>query len=122
MDAREIEILADRFARAVEDFDFDALGEVYADDVAIWHNYDEIDQTKAQGLKSLAWVQRHTQDYRWDKRRVDVLADGWVQQHVTTASSPAIAVPTMMRVWCGGGQVVRVEHYLDSARFAPLLG
>jgi len=121
MDRQEIVSLGQRFAHAVKAFDFDELREIYADDIAIWHNFDEAVQTKEQGLRALAWTQKNTDDYRWDDIRIDVLEDGWVQRHVTTADRPQISVPTMMRVWCSRGQIIRIEHYLDSARFAPLL-
>jgi hypothetical protein len=121
MDRQQTISLSQRFAHAVKAFDFDELREVYADDIAIWHNFDEVDQTKEQGLRALAWTLRNTDDYRWDDIRIDVLEDGWVQRHVTTADRPQLAVPTMMRVWCSDDQIIRIEHYLDSARFAPLL-
>ena len=32
-----------------------ALGELYADDVVVWHNTDGIEMTKEENLASLGW-------------------------------------------------------------------
>jgi hypothetical protein len=43
--ANEINVLADRLARAYEQNDMDAIVACYAPDARIWHNIDGVEQT-----------------------------------------------------------------------------
>lgn len=108
--------LATRFFAAVEAGDIDLVRDLYDDDVTVWHNYDEIDQTKAQSLRSLRWFTT-TFRLRYVEVRRELLSDGFWQQHVTVAShgDDTIRVPASLRVFCRGGKIARIEEYLDPA-------
>ena len=76
-------VVADRFFAAIERGDVDAVADLYPDDVTVWHNYDGLDQTKAESLRTLGWIASHFGPLRYvDVRRIE-LADGFWQQHVT---------------------------------------
>ncbi|MGA1766856.1 MAG: DUF4440 domain-containing protein, partial [Ilumatobacteraceae bacterium] len=49
----QIDAIANRLIAAIEAGDRDALGAVYADDVVVWHNTDQVEMTKEQNLASL---------------------------------------------------------------------
>ena len=119
----EIDALATRFFDAVQAGDIDTVASLYADDAVIWHNYDQVEQTKdaepahARATSPPPWCPRSYDDIR----RV-VLDDGFVQQHVLRGTAPggALEVPAMLRVWVRDGQITRLDEYLDTAQVAVL--
>jgi ketosteroid isomerase-like protein len=117
-----IEALAARFFAAVPAGDVATLESLYADDAVVWHNYDQIGQTRAENLATLGALHRVLADWRYEEVRRDVLADGFVQQHVLRATAPggALEVPAMMRVWCADGRITRIDEYLDTGQLGPL--
>jgi len=116
-------VIADRFFAAVERGDLDAVAELYADDVAVWHNYDDLDQTKAESLRTLGYISSRFGPLRYvDVRRIE-LADGFWQQHVTelTFRGQVTRIPAALRAFCRDGRIVRIEEYVDPAPFARLV-
>ncbi len=116
--------LADRFFAAVSAGDLQALDRLYADDVAVWHNYDEVEQTKAESLRLLGFLHRTVGPLRYVEVRRTDLADGFVQQHVVELDDldgGVLRMPAMMRVYCDGGQVRRVEEYVEPGPVNALL-
>lgn len=111
----EIEALAERLMEAIRTGDVNALAEVYAPDITVWHTFDCRDQTRDESLRTMVWMNRHVTgiEYR-DVRRV-VVDDGFVQQQTMVASDPPFSAPCMFRAWCSDGQITRIEEYLDSA-------
>lgn len=114
--------VADRFFSAIERGDVDAVAEVYADDVAVWHNYDQVWQDKQGSLRTLRWLTRRFGPLRYIEVRRTELPDGFWQQHVTEIRhrGRAIRIPAALRVYCGSGRIVRIEEYVDPAPFADL--
>ena len=122
---QEIHALADRLLEAIEAGDIDAVAACYADDAVIWHNTDQVEQTKADNLRVLAWLVGHTavRSYR-DSRRT-VIDHGFVQQHTLhigfddgrTADLPACLV-----VAVADGLIVRLDEYIDGAAVAATFG
>lgn len=119
----EIDALANRFFTAVEVGDIETITEIYADDVVIWHNYDQIEQGKADNLRTLAFVTRTVAGRSYDEIRRELLDDGFVQQHVLRGTAPggALEVPAMLRVWVANGHITRLDEYLDTAQVAVLM-
>jgi uncharacterized protein len=123
MTPEEIVSLADRFFAAIEAGDVADVEQCYADDAVVWHNFDQYDQPRGENLKVLAWMVAHLNDRRYEEVRRIVVDGGFVQQHVlrgTTASGDRLELPAMVRVYCNGGKVRRVEEYLDTAQAAVL--
>ena len=115
-------VVADRFFAAIERGDVDAVADLYSDDVTVWHNYDGLDQTKAESLRTLGWIASHFGPLRYvDVRRIE-LADGFWQQHVTelTHRGAVTRIPAALRAYCRFGRIVRIEEYVDPAPFALL--
>ena len=118
----EIDAIATRFFDAVQAGDIDTVASLYADDVVIWHNYDQLEQTKAQNLRTLGYVAATVVPRSYDDIQRVVLDDGFVQQHVLRGTAPggALEVPAMLRVWVRDGQITRLDEYLDTAQVAVL--
>ena len=116
--------LAERFMRALETNDIEAIRACYAADAGIWHNFDGETQTVEQNLRTLAWV-----DARLKNRRYEIVArhgfdGGYVQQHIlsgTLGDGTPFRMPACVVVLVKDGRIARLEEYLDSAHVQPLL-
>lgn len=119
----QIDELAERFIRSVQRGDIDEVSSIYAADAVIWHNYDQIEQTREQNIKTMRWFTTRLAGMSYEDIRRNVLPDGWVQQHVLRGTAPngtKVEVHAMLRVWVRDGRIVRLDEYLDPAQAAPL--
>ena len=114
----EIETLATAFFAAIQGAFFATQMTKASDDAVIWHNYDQIEQHKADNLRTLQYVIATVQDRSYDDVRRTVLDDGFVQQHVLRGTAPGgpLEVPAMLRVWVADGRITRLDEYLDTAQ------
>lgn len=120
---KQIEALAERFIRSVQRGDIEQVESIYAEDAVIWHNYDQVEQTRDQNVRTMKWFTSRLAGMSYEDIRLSVLPDGWVQQHVLRGTAPngtAIAVHAMLRVWVRDGRITRLDEYLDPAQAAPL--
>lgn len=114
--------VAERFFRAVETGDIDAVKAIYAPDARIWHNFDGKEQTVEENLRVLRWVARTPPNRRYNVQRRVAIPGGFVQQHVLegeTAGGP-FAMPACIICEVAGGRITGLEEYLDSAHAAHL--
>ncbi|SOD71805.1 ketosteroid isomerase-like protein [Jatrophihabitans sp. GAS493] len=119
-----IEAVADRFFAAVSTGDVETLEAIYRDDVAVWHNYDDVSQSKAESIRLLGWLTRKVGPLNYVEVRRLVLADGFIQQHVVEVAAAAgdpIRMPAMLRVYCDAEQVSRIEEYVDPTPINSLI-
>jgi len=121
MTKSEILELAAALMAAVQRGDTNAVQALYAEDVSLWHTNDRVNQTSAESIRTLAWINRHVKGVRYEELRVAALDDGFVQQHVMRADSPKVDMPCMLRAWCANGRITRIEEYFDSADAAPIM-
>ena len=121
MTKSEILELAAALMAAVQRGDTNAVQALYAEDVSLWHTNDRVNQTSAESIRTLAWINRHVKGVRYEELRVAALDDGFVQQHVMRADSPKVDMPCMLRAWCANGRITRIEEYFDSADSAPIM-
>jgi ketosteroid isomerase-like protein len=111
---------------AIEAGDVEAARACYHPDAVIWHNNDEAEQTVDENLRVLEWLVR-TFPGRVHYTEVQRLAAGEreVEQHVlevTKEDGSVVRIPACIVVTVDGdGLVTRLEEYLDSASFGPLL-
>lgn len=123
MTPEDIDQLASRLFAAIMAGDVDTVRSIYADDVAVWHNFDMATQTRDQNLRVLGWMSKTARDLRYTEIDRVIVADGFVQQHVLKAIAPdgtELTVPAMMRVRCADGRITRLDEYLDPAQAAAL--
>jgi ketosteroid isomerase-like protein len=118
----ELRTLAQRFFDAVEAGDVETAGTYYAPDVVIWHNFDNLEQTRDQNLAVLAGMPQRLSDRLYADRRVEVFAGGFVQQHVLHATrkfdGARLAMPAVIVCRVKDGKIIRLDEYLDSAHVA----
>lgn len=118
--------LAARFVTAIAAGDMDAIRAIYAPDARIWHNFDGPDfpgQTVDENLKTLGWMRRILKNIRYDVKRLEPIASGFVQQHVlngVTSLGETLAMPACIICTVQDGRITRLEEYLDTAHVAPL--
>jgi uncharacterized protein len=121
----EIDALATRFFAAVEADDIATITELYADDLAVWHNNDGLIQDKATNLMVLQWMATNTSDRSYTQIQRVVFDGGFVQQHVlvgTNAKGHRFELPAMLRLWVSDGLITRLDEYFDSAHIATIVG
>jgi ketosteroid isomerase-like protein len=114
--------VAERFFRAVESGDLEAVKAIYAPDARIWHNFDRKEQTVEENLRVLRWLARNLPNRRYNVQRRVPIPGGFLQQHVLegeTAGGP-FAMPACVVCEVAGGRITRLEEYLDSAHAAHL--
>jgi ketosteroid isomerase-like protein len=125
LDALETLDLAERFIRAVESGDLDAVKAAYAPDAVIWHNFDGVEQGPEDNLRILSWFARALPGRRYRIVRREALADGFFQQHIVEATLPdgtAWSMPACLVVKVSDGKITRLDEYLDSAHAQALRG
>ncbi len=113
--------LADRFFAAIEQADGKALDSIYTPDAVIWHNYDDVEQSRDDNIAMLMNFPQVFKTFKYEKIRRSYFDGGFVQQHVCTgvkSNGQAFAVPNCMVVTVRGGQIARIDDYFDSAQDA----
>lgn len=119
----EIDDLATRFVAAVAAGDVATVAAIYADDATIWHNFDKVDQTRAENLATLAGMHRTLTNIRYEDIRRTIVDDGFFQQHVLRGSTKNgdLDLPAVLRVYVADGRITRLEEYLDTAQVAAAM-
>ena len=116
---------ARRFVAAIQAGDAETVRACYAPDAKIWHNIDNLEQTVDQNMKSLDWFVRKLPDRLYTVQRVEALPDGFVQQHVLSATLPDGApwkMSACVVVRMAEGRITRLDEYIDSAEAGALRG
>ena len=122
-DDKDPAALAKAFSDAIEAGDIDAVRASYAPTVAIWHNTDELENTRDENLVVLAGLIKRTRSRHYEKRRLQVFPGGFVQQHELTIVRPdgvQLTLPACLVCKVENGQIVRLDEYFDSARVEQL--
>jgi ketosteroid isomerase-like protein len=114
-----IDTAADLFA-AIEAKDPAAVGALYADDVAVWHNFDDACQDKAANLATLSGLCAAATKIRYDvTERLELEAGRVLQRHVLRVSVPSgetFAIPACIFVTVANGKITRIDEYLDTGQ------
>lgn len=121
MDEAAIRAFAKRFFDAIEQGDVDTVRDSYAPDVEIWHNFDDLIQTREENVETLKGMVGRISDRVYDNRRLEVFADGFVQQHVlhgTRKDGKRVSLPAALIVKLRDGKIARLDEYIDSAHVA----
>ncbi len=109
--------VADRIFAAIEAGDAAVVAAIYADDIAVWHSNDGVEQTKEQNLRVLDWLVRNTTSREYRSIRRYEIDDGFVQQHDLHLELPdgrSADLPACIVVKVSGDQITRIDEYIDS--------
>lgn len=118
----DIAQLAANFFAAIEDGNIDAVREIYAPHAVIWHNTDRLASTVDENLQVLTDFVKRIRERRYENRRVEVFADGFVQQHLLTgtrADGVRLALPACLVCKVENGRIMRLDEYFDGAQVEP---
>lgn len=119
----DMNMLADRVMRAIERNDRDAVADCYAPDARIWHNFDGVEQTVPENLKTLAWMDGRLKNRRYEIISRHAFDGGYVQRHVlhgTLTSGNAFKMPACLVVTVKDGKIAYLAEYLDTAHSRAL--
>jgi ketosteroid isomerase-like protein len=115
--------IARKFADASRTNDAARYAAMCAPDAVTWHNYDEVEVTVEQTVRTVAWLHRTVRDLAWTDVALHCTASGFVSQTILTGSAPggelrahSCVVVTLL----DDGLVIRVEEYLDTAQTSVL--
>ncbi|TDB91744.1 nuclear transport factor 2 family protein [Actinomadura sp. 7K534] len=113
---------AERFFRLVEAGDIEAVSALYHDDVTVWHNYDDVDQTKDENLTTLGSIADRYDKFGYAQPRHTALEDGFLRQHVIEVerSGRSASIPAILRVYVEDGRIRRIEEYFDRSKLNAL--
>lgn len=115
--------LAEKFTHAIEEGDLEGVRACYAPGAAIWHNFDNADQTVEENLKVLRWLVRALPERKYNILRRIAISGGYLQQHVLSGRRPngeVFSMPACLVVQVADGRITRLEEYLDPAQAAVL--
>lgn len=123
MTDQEIEESAAHFVDTVQRGDGEAMRACYAPDGVIWHNTDNKEQTIDENIAVLNWFVETLPDRKYTVLRREVIPNGFVQQHILSATLPtgeAWKMDACVVVSMENGKIKRLDEYLDSAAGAKL--
>lgn len=109
---------------AIEQGDLAQVAACYSDDVTVWHNYDRIEQARAENLTVLKRMIARTTKRRYNHRRLRATPDGFVQQHVlcmTRRDDAYLELEACMVCRVEGARITRIEEYFDPRPLAEWL-
>jgi ketosteroid isomerase-like protein len=115
---QDCDAIASRFFAAIERGDLDAVRELYAPDVEVWHNVTGRAQTRDENLRLLRSFTGRVSERRYEVLARELFPGGFVQRHVLhgrLASGERIAAPVCLVVYVSAGRIVRLFEYLDPA-------
>jgi len=115
--------LADRMFRAIEDGDLDALRDCYDPDIIVWANNDGREKDIDGSIRVLEWLISLMSDRHYEVKRREVIAGGFLQEHVLEGVAPdgtRIAMPAVIIATVADGRITRIHEYLDPAGVAAL--
>ena len=121
MSEDDIRSLATRLFDSIEAGDVDAVADCYGPDLVVWHNFDGLEQSRADNLKTLAGLIERIGERRYEDRRLNVFDGGFVQQHVLTGvrkDGVRVNLPGILVGTVKDGMIARLDEYLDSAHVA----
>jgi len=117
--------VAERLFAAIQGGDIDGVRAIYHPDIEVWHNYDQVSQGCEDNLRVLGWMVRRVKSLCYEEIRRYETTDGFAQQHVLRGTAPngaELEVPAALFCTVKGGQITRIEEYLDTAQTAVLRG
>lgn len=117
--------LAAKYAKASRTNDADALRALCSEGALTWHNFDELEVTTDQTVRTVAWLHRTVPDLAWVDVALKATSDGWVSQTILTGTAPGgvlRAHSCVVVTLDADGKVARTDEYLDPSQTGVLRG
>jgi len=112
-------------ARALARLSISDLGELYDEEIAIWHNHDRMTQSRAENLKFLGELFKLFKHLKYSEIERQITPTGYVQQHVLLGElndGRVFALPCCHVVRIRNGKITRFDEYFDPAPLYAALG
>jgi ketosteroid isomerase-like protein len=118
--------VANQLFGAIERGDYEAVENLWTDDVLVWHTGDPKDNQRTRALKVIRWFMDVTVTRSYEILDRQFFDGGFVQQHVLRARrsddvSIGMRVCIVIKV-NNDGLITRIDEYFDPADMAPILG
>jgi ketosteroid isomerase-like protein len=115
----------ERFLKAIETCSEAALHEVYRDDIVIWHSFTNATMSKDASIAMLAGLWREGVRIRYAFDDQLVVGNRGVRRHrveATTRGGRRFVMHVAMFATVEGGQIIRLDEYVDSKEVEALRG
>jgi SnoaL-like domain len=115
--------IAARFAAANNSGDPAASAALFAPGALTWHNFDEVEVTREQSERTVAWLRRTVADLNWTEVATLPTPNGFVAQQVMPGTAPGgpLRVQSCVVVTLDDdGLITRIDEYLDTAQTTVL--
>jgi ketosteroid isomerase-like protein len=96
---------------------------LYHDEVAVWHNFDNATQTKAENLRLLVGLIEIAPQRRYEVLERHAIGNRFIQRHnlhCRTAAGADVVIPACIFITVQDGTIRRIDEYLDIAQTNPL--
>lgn len=116
----ELRALCHRFFDAIERGDCGAVAQIYAPEFRVWVNLTGTESGAEENLAVLRDGAKLHRRRTYDDRIVNTFASGFVVQYsvnVVTHSGARTSLSACVVAQCRGGQITRIDEYLDSGKF-----
>lgn len=97
----------------------DGVAALYADDIAVWHNFSNAEQKKSENLAVLDGLTRAVESLRYEVLERVLLGDRVLQRHnlrCRTAKGEEIVIPACIFITVRNGKIARIDEYLDTGQ------
>lgn len=115
--------VVDQMFHCIQTRDISGLAALYHDDIAIWHNFTNRAQSKAENLQALGALIKAVAEIRYEVLERHELGNRVIQRHnlhCTTPGGGKFAIPASIYFTIEDGKIRRIEEYLDTAQVNPL--
>src|SRR5262245_7618257 len=111
--------VAQRLFASIENKSVDAVAALYADDIAVWHNFTNATQSKAENLKTLGGLTKNVAHIRYEVTERVLLGERVMQRHLLRCrveNGEEVVIPACIFVTARNGKITRIDEYLDTAQ------
>ena len=118
MGTSAVEVAAHLFEN-IEAKRVDAVAALYADDIAVWHNFSNVEQSKAENLATLDGLARSVESLRYEVLERVLLGDRIMQRHnlcCRTSAGSEVVIPACIFITVKDGLIRRIDEYLDTGQ------
>ena len=113
------EAVVARFFDAIEHGDTATIADLYADDVIVWHNTDDVAQDKAASLALLGHLTSGGARMRYTLEHQTVVGEHVSRRHRVTFDAGehgSVTMPASLHLVVRDGKIHEIHEYLDSAQ------
>lgn len=118
MSGSALEVAARLFDN-IEQKRVDAVAALYADDMTVWHNFSNAEQSKADNLKTLEGLAGSVDSLRYEVLERLLLGERVMQRHnlrCRTRAGTEIVIPACIFITVKDGLIRRIDEYLDTGQ------